>query len=89
MNVEKIELRDEVELLDGKKTKTLELREPTRADLAAVHRVAKTDIAREDAMIIRLSGISQESLDNMPICDNNKVVYALEKMGAFDYDPKS
>ncbi|MBY7733499.1 phage tail assembly protein [Francisella philomiragia] len=89
MNVEKIKLRDEVELLDGKKTKILELREPVRADLAAVHRVAKTDIAREDAMIIRLSSISQESLDNLPLCDNNKVVSILEKMGAFDYDPKN
>lgn len=83
-----IELRDEVELIDGTKTNILNMKEPTRADMKFGFSF-KDEIEAEDQMVIRLTKISQESLDNMPICDSNKVRDALAEMGATDYNPKN
>lgn len=81
-------LRDEVELIDGTKTNKIKMREPTRADMKFGVQF-KDEVEAEDKMIIRLSGISQEALDAMPLCDSNKIRIALEEMGATDYNPKN
>ena len=83
----RIELREEVELINGQKTKSIEMREPTRADMKFAYKF-DADEEKEDQMLIRLTGISQEGLDNLPICDSKKLQDALEEMGAVNYDPK-
>ena len=64
------------------------MRESTRGDLKFVQQF-DSDIEKEDQMLIRLTGVSQETLDALPICDSNKLSSSLAEMGAINYNPKN
>lgn len=83
-----IKLRDEVELIDGKKTKVIKMKEPTRGDLKFAQAFSD-EIEQNDQLIIRLTGISLDSLDNMALCDNDKLIETLEDLKAGNIDPKN
>ncbi|WP_191092555.1 phage tail assembly protein [Francisella sp. SYW-9] len=85
---EEIVLRDEVELIDGTKTREITMREPTRKDMKVIESMNLSDVDKSDAMLSTLTGISLESLEDMPMCDSNKLISILDKMGEFDYNPK-
>lgn len=87
-NFKTIELRDEVELINGTKTKTIQMREPTRGDLKFAMKI-KDEVEQNDKLIERLSSIAVDSLDTMALCDNDRLLLALEDLKAGNIDPKS
>lgn len=82
-----ITLREEIENIAGNKTKSINMREPTRADYKAVQNI-NGDIAKEDALISRLTGIPIDMLDQLVIADSLKLQNKLMEMSEENYDPK-
>ncbi|WP_440681963.1 phage tail assembly protein [Cysteiniphilum halobium] len=83
----KVTLRNKVKLTTGEQTNVIHFREPTRGDLKAVANI-DNDIAKEDMLISRLTGISLASLDDVVMADSAKLQQALNEITDADYDPK-
>lgn len=83
----KVTLRNKVKLTTGEQTNVINFREPTRGDLKAVANI-DNDIAKEDMLISRLTGISIASLDDVVMADSAKLQQALSEITDADYDPK-
>lgn len=89
MNYKEIELRDEVELIDGTKTKVIRMREITRGDLKSVQEY-RTEYDKETKMLVRLTSISEESLEKMSMFDSDKLSDALNEARTLGFaDPKN
>ncbi|WP_395946805.1 phage tail assembly protein [Caedibacter taeniospiralis] len=84
----KVTLRNQVKLTSGEHTNIIHFREPTRGDLKAVANI-ENDIAKEDMLISRLTGVSLASLDDVVMADSAKLQQALSEITDADYDPKS
>jgi len=84
-------LRDEVEMIDGKKTNIINMREPTRGDMKTAHAMFTNpnNIQIEDAMLSIVTGIAIEALDSMSVADSHKLTEVLQEMGDIDYNSKS
>jgi hypothetical protein len=82
-----IKLRNEVELVNGQKTKTIIMREPTRGDYKAIETVVG-DVQKEDVLINRLTNIAIDSLDSVVMSDSAKLVNGLLEITGENYDPK-
>ncbi|MCF6775997.1 phage tail assembly protein [Thiotrichales bacterium 19X7-9] len=70
-------LNEDVNLLNGIKTKLVELREPTPRDLLNISNIKQVEF-KEITLISNLTSIDIESIKDMPMKDYKKLQNALE-----------